>query len=185
MLIAAINAPLAMACLPRRIVIRAPAPVMGPVLTWPGPPADAPAHDRAVPRTREGRSMTTPLGRRDILKGAAAIAAAASFDAASRRPAAAQTARAAIDAVLRQATDAREVPGVVAMAATDKGVLYEGAFGTRDLAKGPAMTTDTFFRIASMTKAVTCVAALQLVEQGKLKIDEPVPNIDPALGSPQ
>ena len=129
--------------------------------------------------------MTTSLGRRDILKGAAAIAAAASFDAASRRPAAAQSPRAAIDAVLRQATDTREVPGVVAMAATDKGVLYEGAFGTRDLGKGPAMTTDTFFRIASMTKAVTCVAALQLVEQGKLKVDEPVPGIDPALASPQ
>jgi len=37
----------------------------------------------------------------------------------------------------------KEVPGVVAMAATDKGVLYEGAFGTRDLATGPAMTLDT------------------------------------------
>jgi len=47
------------------------------------------------------------------------------------------------------------------------------------------MTLDTVFRIASMTKAVTCVAAMQLVEQGKLKLEEPVPNIDPALGSPQ
>jgi methyl acetate hydrolase len=93
--------------------------------------------------------------------------------------------RARIDAVLRQAVDAKEVPGVVAMAATDKGLLYEGAFGTRDLGKGPAMTLDTVFRIASMTKAVTCVAAMQLVEQGKLKVDAPVPNIDPALGSPQ
>ena len=47
------------------------------------------------------------------------------------------------------------------------------------------MTLDTVFRIASMTKAITCVAAMQLVEQGKLRLDEPVPNIDPALGSPQ
>ena len=47
------------------------------------------------------------------------------------------------------------------------------------------MTPDTVFRIASMTKAITSVAAMQLVEQGKLKLEEPVPNIDPALGSPQ
>jgi CubicO group peptidase (beta-lactamase class C family) len=87
--------------------------------------------------------------------------------------------------VLSEAVDAREVPGVVAMAATDKGVLYEGAFGTRDLGKGSAMTLDTVFRTASMVKAMTCVAAMQLVEQGKLELEEPVPNIDPALGSPQ
>jgi CubicO group peptidase (beta-lactamase class C family) len=90
-----------------------------------------------------------------------------------------------IDAALRAAVDAKEVPGVVAMAATDKGVMYEGAFGTRDLGKGPAMTRDTVFRIASMTKAVTCVAAMQLVEQGKLKLEEPVPDIDAALSAPQ
>ena len=47
------------------------------------------------------------------------------------------------------------------------------------------MTLDTVFRIASMTKAVTCVAAMPLVEQDKLKLDEPVPNVDPAVGSPQ
>jgi methyl acetate hydrolase len=93
--------------------------------------------------------------------------------------------RARIDDVLRQAVDGKEVPGVVAMAATDKGPLYEGVFGTRDLGKGPVMTVDTIFRIASMTKAVTCVAAMQLVEQGKLQLEDPVPNIDPALGSPQ
>jgi CubicO group peptidase (beta-lactamase class C family) len=73
----------------------------------------------------------------------------------------------------------------VAMAATDKGLFYEGAFGVRELAKGPDMTLDSVFRIASMTKAITSVAAMQLVEQGKLKLEEPVPAIDPALGSPQ
>jgi CubicO group peptidase (beta-lactamase class C family) len=93
--------------------------------------------------------------------------------------------RARIDGVLRQAVDAKDVPGVVAMAATDKGLLYEGAFGTRVLDNGPAMTLDTVFRIASMTKAITSVAAMQLVEQGKLTLEDPVPNIDPALGSPQ
>jgi len=98
--------------------------------------------------------------RREILKGAAALTAVASFGATVGRAAAPQS-HAQIDAVLRRATEAGEVPGVVAVAATDKGVLYEGAFGTRDLAKGPAMTLDTIFRLASMTKAVTSVAAMQ------------------------
>ena len=121
--------------------------------------------------------------RRDVLKAAVAATAAASVGLTSRR-AEAQAAR-QIDGVLRQAVDAREVPGVVALAATDKGLLYEGTFGARALDAGPAMTLDSLFRIASMTKAITSVAAMQLVEQGKLKLDEPVPNIDPALGSPQ
>jgi methyl acetate hydrolase len=77
------------------------------------------------------------------------------------------------------------VPGVVAMAATDNGIIYEGVFGSRHLGHGPAMTRNTVFRIASMIKLVTSVAALQLVEQGKIKLDDPVPDIDPLLSAPQ
>jgi CubicO group peptidase (beta-lactamase class C family) len=47
------------------------------------------------------------------------------------------------------------------------------------------MTRDTVFRIASMVKLITSVAALQLVEQNKLALDDQVPHIDPAIGSPQ
>jgi CubicO group peptidase (beta-lactamase class C family) len=90
-----------------------------------------------------------------------------------------------IDAALSRAVEAREVPGVVALAATDNGIMYEGAFGMRDLAKGPAMTLDTVFRIASMTKAVTSVATMQLVEQGKLRLEEPIDSVLPELASPQ
>jgi CubicO group peptidase (beta-lactamase class C family) len=130
-----------------------------------------------------------PHSRRDLLKGAAATTALATTAFAKVRTAAAQgganPARARVDAVLRQAADAKEVPGIVAMAATDKGVIYEGAFGLRALDQSTPMTLDTFFRIASMTKAITSVAAMQLVEQGKLTLEGPVPNIDPALGSPQ
>jgi CubicO group peptidase (beta-lactamase class C family) len=122
--------------------------------------------------------------RRDVLKVAVAATAVASIGVAPTR-AGAQASRAQIDGVLRQAVDAREVAGVVAMAATDKGLLYEGAFGARALDQPGAMTLDSFFRIASMTKAITSVAAMQLVEQGKLKLDEPVPGIDPTLASPQ
>jgi methyl acetate hydrolase len=133
-----------------------------------------------------------PLSRRDVLQAAAALTTTASVGAISPSLALAEEnsagkpgSLAQIDTTLRRATDAKEVPGVVAMAATDNGVLYEGVFGTRDLGKGPAMTRDTVFRIASMTKAVTSVAAMQLVEQGKLKLNEPVPDIDPALSAPQ
>src|SRR5271163_4998328 len=90
-----------------------------------------------------------------------------------------------IDAPLKAAVDSGTVPGVVAMAATDKGPCYEGAFGVRQLGGAPEMTVDTVFRIASMTKAITCVAVMQLVERGKLSLDEPVPAIDPGLASPQ
>ena len=90
-----------------------------------------------------------------------------------------------IDSMLRAATRAGEVPGVVALAATDNGIVYEGIFGQRRLHEAPAMTRDTVFRIASMVKLITSVAALQLVEQEKLSLDAPVPDIDPALGSPQ
>lgn len=95
-----------------------------------------------------------------------------------------------IDAALGAAVDAGTVPGIVAMAASADDPLYEGAFGVRRLGDpsgqpGTAMTCDTVFRIASMTKAITSVAAMQLVEQGRLSLDGPVPAIDPGLAQPQ
>ncbi len=90
-----------------------------------------------------------------------------------------------IDAALRTATSSGELPGIVAMAANEGGVVYEGIFGDRRFHEGPAMTRDTVFRVASMVKLITSVAALQLVEQGKLSLDAPAPDIDPALGAPQ
>ena len=77
--------------------------------------------------------------------------------------------------MLRDATTAEELPGVVALAATHKGIVYEGVFGRRRLNGGPAMTRDTVFRVASMIKPIISVAALQLVEQDKLSLDAPVP----------
>src|SRR6266478_2396019 len=87
----------------------------------------------------------------------------------------------AIDHVLRQAVHAQDVPGVVAMAATDEGIMYEGAFGTRELGKDAVMTPDTVVWIASMTKAITSAAAMQLVERGQLQLDAPAADVVPAL----
>jgi CubicO group peptidase (beta-lactamase class C family) len=90
-----------------------------------------------------------------------------------------------IDKALQARVSAREIPGVVAMAANEQSVVYEGTFGLRDMAAGSRMSTDTVFRIASMVKLLTSIAALQLVERGKLKLDEPAGNIDPTLRSAQ
>jgi methyl acetate hydrolase len=77
------------------------------------------------------------------------------------------------------------VPGVVALAASRSGTVYQGAFGRRSLADGRPMTLDTVFRIASMTKAVTSVAAMQCVERGQLALDQPAGEIMPELAAPQ
>jgi methyl acetate hydrolase len=90
-----------------------------------------------------------------------------------------------IDRVLKEATERGDVPGVVAMAATREGPVYQGAFGKRALPGGAGMTPDTVFWIASMTKAITSTAAMQLVEQGRLALDAPIVQALPELAAPQ
>ena len=82
---------------------------------------------------------------------------------------------------LRRATESGDLPGVAAAAATSDGVIFEAAFGIRDLATGDAMTADTVVWIASMTKAVTGAAAMQLVEQGRIGLDQPMGDILPVV----
>jgi methyl acetate hydrolase len=88
---------------------------------------------------------------------------------------------AAIDASLRAAVERKDVPGVVALITDRKGVIYQGAFGTADVSNGRALTADALFRIASMTKAVTSLALMQLVEQGRLGVDDPAEKYLPEL----
>lgn len=90
-----------------------------------------------------------------------------------------------IDSVLRDTVDRGEVPGVVAMATNREGPIYDGAFGRRALPDGPAMTLDTVFLLASMTKPVTSVAAMQLVERGRLDLEAPLGAVMPDLAQPQ
>jgi methyl acetate hydrolase len=90
-----------------------------------------------------------------------------------------------IDAIFSEAVESKKMPGIVAMAATDKGVLYQGAFGRRELGKDAAMTLDTVVWIASMTKAITATAAMQLVERGKLALDAPASQLAPGLAKAQ
>ncbi len=90
-----------------------------------------------------------------------------------------------IDNLLRSAVAAGDVPGVVAVAADAKGPIYEGAAGRRDISAADPMTPDSVFWIASMTKAITSVAAMQLVEAGKLALDTPIADMLPELASRQ
>src|SRR5260221_234617 len=87
-----------------------------------------------------------------------------------------------IDDTLRSGIAQRKIPAAVGMAATGTKTLFEGAFGTRD-SSGVPVNTNSIFGIASMTKAITTVAALQLVEQGKLQLDEPVSKHLPRLAN--
>jgi methyl acetate hydrolase len=126
--------------------------------------------------------MTGQFSRRDALQtlalaGAGAIVGAPSPGLAIPAP------QQRLDAVLKAAVDAREVPGVVAMAATGSSIIYEGAHGPRCVGTAAKMTSDTVFRIASMVKLLTSVAAMQMVERGKLKLDEPAETIDPELAT--
>jgi methyl acetate hydrolase len=92
--------------------------------------------------------------------------------------------RSAIDRLLSRAVEDRVVPGVVAVAGDREGPVYEGAFG-RLAAGGDPVRVDTMLWIASMTKAIVSVAALQLIEQGRLGLEQPVAEILPAFAQLQ
>jgi CubicO group peptidase (beta-lactamase class C family) len=88
---------------------------------------------------------------------------------------------AALDASLRGAIERKEVPGVVALITDRDRVLYQSAFGVADVTTGRPLTADALFRIASMTKPVTSLALMQLVEQGRLGLDDPAEKYLPEL----
>src|SRR4030095_1560229 len=77
-----------------------------------------------------------------------------------------------LDQTFRAARDRRKIPMAVAMGATGNKTVFAGACGQREASSGVGVTAGSIFRIASMTKAVTSVAAMQLVEQGAVALDE-------------
>ena len=92
---------------------------------------------------------------------------------------------ASIDALLQAAVERGNVPGVVAMATDGERTIYQGAAGLRQIGSPTAMTLDSIFWIASLTKAITSVAAMQLVEQGRVGLDQPLGPIVPKLAGLQ
>ena len=89
------------------------------------------------------------------------------------------------DTPLETAIAQGKLPGAVAMLSTRDGETYARAFGMADATTGRAMAIDTPFQIASMTKAVVSVGAMQLVERGLLALDAPIGELLPDLASPQ
>lgn len=87
-----------------------------------------------------------------------------------------------LDAILADGVALGHAPGVLALVADRDGILYEGSAGERQLGSGVAMTPDTVLWIASMTKALTSVAAVQCVERGLLDLDAPAARVLPAIG---
>jgi methyl acetate hydrolase len=109
----------------------------------------------------------------------AALFLAAFPQAASRSlPAAGKT---ALDTFLAGQVSRGAVPGVVVHVVNREAVLYSGAFGKQDGTKNVPLAADSIFRIASMTKAVTSVAAMMMIEQGKMKLDDDVAQYLPAF----
>jgi len=92
---------------------------------------------------------------------------------------------AALNAFLKAAADRGDVPGVVVLVTGPDRVLYHEAFGKMSITKGLDMKKDTIFNIASMTKAVTSVGVMMLVDEGKLGLDDEVSKYLPQFKSPQ
>lgn len=89
------------------------------------------------------------------------------------------------EAAARQAVEAGQFPGVVGMAVSADKLLYQGAFGVADAAKGDRLTTDAVFFIASMTKAITSLACVQLIEQGRIGLEQQAATILPEMARHQ
>jgi methyl acetate hydrolase len=123
-----------------------------------------------------------PLSRRALLVGATAAAAASSVKVAPAFAASPNSAALAnVDQALGSAVQAKAVPHIVAVAATPGGTLYEGSFGTQSIGEGAAVTPESVYWIASMTKAITGTAAMQQVERGALRLDQPMGKLLPEL----
>lgn len=87
--------------------------------------------------------------------------------------------------MFKQAFEGAKLPGAVGLIVDRDGVRYAEALGQADAVGGVAMRRDSLFQIASMTKALTSVAAMQLVEQGRLGLDDDVGTVLPDLANPQ
>lgn len=116
------------------------------------------------------------------LAAAALTAAAPLAQTAAVRPQAAAATRAGfsterlkrVDALLQRYVDENKLGGAVALVLRDGQPVYERAVGWADKEAGRKMSMDTIFRIASQSKAITSTAVLQLMEEGRIGLNDPV-----------
>ena len=93
--------------------------------------------------------------------------------------------KAELDRYLQEAVGTTHIPGMVALVVDKDGIVYEKGFGLMDKANKKPMTADAIFRLASMTKAITSVGIMMLVEEGKVDLDAPASKYLPALANRQ
>ncbi|MGE5159644.1 MAG: serine hydrolase domain-containing protein [Gemmatimonas sp.] len=113
----------------------------------------------------------------------AAVALIASLAAAPARAAASfsQAGLAQVGDYLRQEIAKGKIPGAILLIQQHGRPVYYQRFGMRDVEAKLPMTDDTIFRLYSMSKPITAVAAMMLVEDGKLSLDDPVSKYIPAF----
>jgi CubicO group peptidase (beta-lactamase class C family) len=110
-----------------------------------------------------------------VLTGAAMLVQAAPLPEASPEEVGMSPERLGrLDAAMQKAVDSGELPGAVVLIARDGQLVYAKSFGWQDREKKIPMRNDSIFRLYSMTKPVVSVAAMILVEEGKLGLQEPV-----------
>ena len=88
-----------------------------------------------------------------------------------------------INKVMSEAMKSSDLPTVVAVGIDSKGNQFDFMHGGLSWGKEEKITGDSIFRIHSMTKMITCMAAMQLVEQGKLKLREDLSDLMPQMTS--
>lgn len=87
-----------------------------------------------------------------------------------------------LEEVTQKHVDSGLVPGAVMLVARRGKIAWQATLGKRDLAAGDAMKPDSIFRIYSMSKPIVSVAVMQMVEEGKLQISDPVAKFLPEIG---
>ena len=95
-----------------------------------------------------------------------------------------QQGAAALSAFLTAATDRGDVPGVVVAVVNKDGTLYHEAFGLSSTVRRTPLTRDAIFNMASMTKPITSVGIMMLVDEGKLTLDDEVSKFLPKYKDP-
>ncbi len=88
-----------------------------------------------------------------------------------------------LDAYIQNEIAGNKIPGAIMMIQRNGKTAYFSSFGVRDPGTKAPMTPNTIFRIYSMSKPITTVAAMMLVEEGKLQLDEPLSKYIPAFAN--